>query len=91
MQTTELPEHLQHMIDERLSGLDIMHGELKNLMYEAQLELEEAQRIEEANDYSDAMESMERKYWEGQVDALAHVYSLTYALSFAITERDKNG
>jgi len=47
-----------------------------------------AQETEEENDYDDAMESMERKYWEGQVDALAHVYSLTYALSFAIAERD---
>jgi hypothetical protein len=35
------------------------------------------------------MESMERKYWEGQCDALSHVYSLTYALAFAIAERSK--
>jgi len=35
------------------------------------------------------MESMERKYWEGQCDALAHVYALTYQLSFAIAERSK--
>ena len=88
MELTKLPEHLQHLVDEGISGLDIIHGELKNLIYEAQLELEEAQRIEEANDYDDALESMERKYWEGQVDALAHVYSLTYQLSFAIADRD---
>jgi hypothetical protein len=69
------------------SGTDILHGELKNLMYMAEQELIEAQRIEEENDYSDAMESMERKYWEGQCDALAHVYGLTYALAFAIQER----
>jgi hypothetical protein len=85
-----LDEHLQHMIDERLPALDIIHGEMKNWMYEAQLQLEEAQRIEEANDYDDAMESMERKYWEGQCDALAAVYQLTYQLSFAIAERDDN-
>ncbi len=48
-----------------------------------------AKQIEEDNDYSDAMESMERKYWEGQCDALAHVYTLTYQLSFAIAERSK--
>jgi hypothetical protein len=35
------------------------------------------------------MESMERKYWEGQCDALEHVYALTYQLSFAIQERTK--
>ena len=56
-------------------------------MLQAEQELEEAQRIEEENDYSDAMESMERKYWEGQCDALAHLYSLTYDLSFAIAAR----
>ena len=33
-------------------------------------ELKNAQKIEEENDYSDAMQSMERKYWEGYTDAL---------------------
>jgi hypothetical protein len=90
--TTELPPHLQKLIDMGESGTDIMHGELKNLMYEAEQELLEAQRIEEENDYDDAMESMERKYWEGQCDALAGVYALTYQLAFAIQERtQKNG
>jgi hypothetical protein len=40
------------------------------------------------------MDSMERKYWEGQLDALAHVYSLTYDISFAeglIKENRKDG
>jgi hypothetical protein len=83
-----LDEHIQLAVDMRVPALDIIHGELKNLMYEAQLELEEAQRIEEGNDYGDAMESMERKYWEGQIDALAAVYQLTYQLSFAIEERE---
>ena len=80
--------HIQKMIDSGSSGLDIMHGELKNLMYQAEQELIEAQRIEEENDYSDAMESMERKYWEGQTDCLSGLYMLTYQLSFAIAERD---
>jgi hypothetical protein len=66
-----------------------LHGELKSLIYEAQQELEEAQRIEEEDDYGDAMQSMERKYWEGQVDGLSHVYAMTYALAFAINERSK--
>ena len=87
MNTTELEPRLQKLIDLGESGTDILHGELKNLMYEAENELIEAQRIEEENDYSDAMESMERKYWEGQCDALSHVYGLTYALAFAISER----
>jgi hypothetical protein len=89
MNTTELEPRLQKLVDLGETGTDILHGELKNLMLEAERELEEASRIEIENDYSDAMESMERKYWEGQADALAHVYALTYQLSFAIGERTK--
>ena len=49
---------------------------------EAEEELIAAQKIEEENDYSDAMESMDRKYWEGQLDAYSYLYSLTYLLAF---------
>jgi len=87
MDTTTLPPHLQRLVDANVSGLDIMHGELKNLMYIAEKEFEEAVRIEEENDYSDAMESMDRKYAEGVLDAYAQLYKLTYDLSFAIGER----
>lgn len=89
MNTTELEPRLQKLIDLGESGTNILHGELKNLMYQAEQEFLEAQRIEEDNDYSDAMESMERKYWEGMCDAYSHVYALTYQLSFAIQERTK--
>jgi hypothetical protein len=82
--TEKLDPHLQRMVDAGVSGLDIMHGHLKILMLEAEAQLEEAQRIEEENDYSDAMESMERKYWEGVSEAYASLYKLTYDLSFAI-------
>jgi hypothetical protein len=90
METTQLEPRLQRLIDLGESGTDILHGELKNLMLEAEKEFLEAQQIEEDNDYSDAMESMERKYWEGQCDALAHVYALTYQLAFALSDRIKN-
>lgn len=86
--TTELEPRLQYLVDHGITSLEIMHGELKSLMLEAEERLHKAMEIEVANGYSDAMESMERKYWEGQVDALAHVYSLTYQLSFAEAERD---
>ena len=89
MYSTNLEPRLQKLVDLGESGTDILHGELKNLMYQAEQEFLEAQAVEEENDYSDAMESMERKYWEGQCDALSHVYSLTYALAFAIAERKK--
>ena len=83
-----MDERLQTLVDMRVPALDIIHGELKNLIYQAEQEYAEAQRIEEENDYDDAMESMERRYWEGQVDALTHLYQLTYQLSFAEAERD---
>ena len=57
------------------------------LLYEAEEELENAQRVEDETE--EAMDSMERKYWEGQVDALSYIYSMTYALAFAINERAK--
>jgi hypothetical protein len=38
--------------------------------------LDEAQKVEKENDYSDAMESMERTYAEGYADALAYVIDL---------------
>ena len=86
---TTLDPRLQKLVNLGIEGIDILHGELKILMLEAEAEFTMAREVEEENDYSDAMESMERKYWEGQVDALAHVYGLTYQLSFAIAERDE--
>ena len=88
-QADKLDPHLQRLVDAGVTGIDIMHGQLKIDMLEGNAQYEEAQRIEEENDYSDAMESMERKYWEGQCDALTHLYQLTYNLSFAINERAK--
>ena len=85
MYTTELPPNLQKLIDMGESGTDILHGELKRLMYEAEQQLTIAQETEDNS--GEAMDSMERTYWEGQTDALAHVYGLTYQLAFAINER----
>ena len=89
MQTTELEPRLQKLVDLGESGTDILHGELKILMLHAEDQFRIAQEIEEESGYDDAMDSMERKYWEGQCDALAHVYELTYALSFAIAAREE--
>ena len=90
MNTTELTPNLQKLVDLGESGTDILHGELKNLMYEAEQQLILAQEEEDRTE--EAIDSMERKYWEGQCDALAHVYGLTYALAFAIQERaQRNG
>lgn len=85
---TTLDPYLQRQVNHGISGIDIMHGHLKVLMLQAEQELEEAQRVEDESE--EAMDSMERKYWEGQLDALSHLYSLTYDLSFAIGIIDEN-
>ena len=82
-----LPPHLQRMVNAGVSGLDIMHGELKNLMLIAERDLEIAIRNEEASE--EAMDSMERTRAEGVVDTLVELYNLTYLLSFAIGERNE--
>ena len=86
--TMELTDDLQKQVDIGCNGLDIMHGELKWLMKEAEEQLELAQEAE--NKTGEAMDSMDRKYWEGQLDALSYLYTLTYQLSFAIAERYDN-
>ena len=83
-----LDPRIQKQVDLGSSGTDILHGELKNLMYEAEQQLILAQEEEDRTE--EAMDSMERKYWEGQLDALTEVYALTYNLSFAIDERIRN-
>ena len=88
METLELPPHLQRMVNYDINGLDIMHGELKNLMLIWEKELEKAQEIEEES--GSAMDSMERKYCEGFLDSLTALYKLTYDLSFAIGIRTEN-
>ena len=82
-----IPPHLQRLVDAGVSGLDIMHGELKNLMLMAEQELAEAQAREDETE--EAMDSMERTYAEGVLDTLTSLYKLTYDISFAIGE--KNG
>jgi hypothetical protein len=80
-----LPPHLQKLVNAGVTGLDIMHGELKNLMLIAEQELADAQAIEDETE--EAMDSMDRTRCEGTLDTLVELYNLTYQLSFAIAER----
>jgi hypothetical protein len=84
----KLSPQYQQLVDAGVSGIDIMHGMLKIDMLEAEARYAEAVRVEEENDYSDAMESMERKYEEGFLDALTMMYKYTYDISFAIADRE---
>jgi hypothetical protein len=78
MTTTQLDPRLQKLVDLGESGTDILHGELKNLMLEAETKLE---RCDQAD---------EREWLDGYMQALTDVYKLTYDLSFAISDRRKN-
>jgi hypothetical protein len=73
----KLAPNLQKLIDMGESGTDILHGELKNLMYDTQ------------NRLSGIEDGPARDYLEGVLDAYANVYQLTYQLSFAIADRTK--
>ena len=82
-----LQPHLQRLVNAGVSGLDIMHGELKNLMLMAEQEL--ASAIEREEESEEAMDSMVRTECEGVLDTLVSLYDLTYQLSFAIGARDE--
>ena len=81
-----LPPHLQRMVNLDMDGADILHGELKVLMVEAEKQLEYATEAEEES--GEAMDSMERKFWEGVLEAYGEMYSLTYDIAFSKADKD---
>lgn len=76
----ELSPHLQKLVDLGETGTDIMHGELKNWMYECEQELLNTSELQDNPKY---------KYFSGRLDALTDLYVMTYNLAFAINERAK--
>jgi hypothetical protein len=78
MMNKTLEPRLQKLIDMGESGTDILHGELKNLMYDTE------QRLANA-DGADPV----YPYLEGMLNAFVEVYALTYQLAFAISDRTK--
>ena len=80
-QSSKLPDHIQQLVDVGVNGIDVMHGQLKIDMLEAEAQYLESQKIEDES--GDAMDSMERKYNEGFLNALTYCYKLTYDISFA--------
>jgi hypothetical protein len=71
-----MDERLQLAVNMGVSGTDILHGELKNLMYDTE------QRLANADGADPAY-----PYLEGMLDAYVEVYKLTYELAFAIQDR----
>ena len=86
--TMTLDPYLQKQVTIGMDGADIMHGHLKTLMVEAERQLELAQETEDESE--EAMDSMERRYWEGVLDTYTELYSLTYAIAFAKGELNGN-
>ncbi len=82
-----LPPHLQRLVNAGVRGLDIMHGDLKNLMLIAEEQLSWALAVEKETE--EAMDSMARTNAEGRLDTLVELYKLTYDLSFAIGARNE--
>jgi hypothetical protein len=74
----KLDRRLQKLVDMGEPGTDIMHGELKNLMYETEQSLLNVSQSQDTPEY---------KYLLGRLDALTECYVLTYNLAFALNER----
>ncbi len=72
-----MDERLQKLVDLGESGTDILHGELKNLMLEAETKLERCDQDDE------------REWLDGYMQGLTDIYKLTYDLAFAISDRTK--
>lgn len=81
MNTTQLDPRLQKLVDLGESGTDILHGELKNLMYQTEQDLEQLSELQDGPVFN---------YLSGVLDAYTKVYKLTYDLAFAISDRRKN-
>jgi hypothetical protein len=81
-----MDERLQRLVDIGESGTDILHGELKNLMYQTEQAL--AEYTDHDNEQYD--QTVDRLHLEGMLDAYVEVYQLTYDLAFAISDRIKS-
>jgi hypothetical protein len=75
-----IPEYLEKGLEDiSIPLIDLIHGHLKVAMIDAEVELQSKQ--EQEDESGEAMDSMERTYAEGYMDALTELYCLTYNLS----------
>ena len=75
-----VPPHLEKALEDiSIPLIDLIHGHLKVAMLEAEVELESKKEQEEES--GSAMDSMERTYAEGYLEALTELYCLSYNLS----------
>lgn len=83
-----LSAEIQELVDRNISVVDILHGYLKNALYEADLELsplqENSEELGSDEDYSDTADRLSA---EGFMDALIMVNSFVTDLTYALEER----
>ena len=84
-----IPEHLTKALEDiSIPLIDLIHGHLKVEMLDAEEQLTLAQEVEDES--GEAMDSMERTYWEGYTEALTNLYALTYNLSIDRQQIEKD-
>ena len=69
MTTMQLPPHTETLMAQGWDTMELLHGHLKNLMYEAQGDNEDGEPSD--------------PYVKGVYDTLCEMYRLTYAYIFA--------
>ena len=84
-----LAEEVQRLVDSGIPGTDILHGYMKQMMYQTDLILtplvENSNELGSDEEYED---TVERLYNEGCNDALMTVNQFIIDLTYAIEERN---
>jgi hypothetical protein len=80
--TFVLPDSCTKAINAGVPAIDVLHGELKNLMYTYEQELDNNSELQDNPTY---------KYLSGYLDALTYVYILAQQIDFNIIDRNSNG
>jgi hypothetical protein len=79
--TFAFPDSCTKAINAGVPAIDVLHGELKNLMYTYEQELDNNSELQDDPTY---------KYLSGYLDALTYVYILAQQIDFNIIDRNSN-
>lgn len=83
-------DDIKSLVVQGTSGTDILHGYMKQMMYETDLVLAPLQEnSEELGSDEDYQDTIDRLYNEGYMDALIVVNNFITDLTYAIAERNK--
>lgn len=83
-----LTEEMQKLVDSGVSGTDILHGHMKDMMYETeQIFIPLQENSNELGSDEDYADTVDRLYHEGYLDALISVNQFIIDLTYAIEER----